>query len=147
MTKQEYLLIRNLSWDLLIDTRAGSLPIDIFKVASVYGFESQLSETNSLYKNTLIISKLILNKFGISTSSENCKCLSIRVLAPAIVLKELRVKSAEEVTRYTHLPQAEAVQRFKRLQELLARDKFETSGLESIVLEQFEPWLNSISSS
>ena len=35
-----------------------------------------------------------------------------------------------------------AEQRFTRLQQLLKRDKFETSNMESIVLSQFKDWID-----
>ena len=78
---------------------------------------------------------------------EHSKCLAVRILSPMIVLKELKVSSATDIARYTNLPLTEANKRFSRLQELMTRDKFETSSLETRVLEQFKPWITAVSSS
>lgn len=146
MTKQEYQHIRNLAWDLLIDAHITSLPTNIEAIAKVYGCQN-IIDGNLLYNNALSVSNNILTILGCPSSMEHCKCLAVRILSPMIVLKELKVKSATDIVRYTNLPLAEANKRFSRLQELMARDKFETSGLETRVLEQFKPWIATVSSS
>lgn len=147
MTKQEYQHIRNLAWDLLIDAHITSLPTNVEAIAKVYGCQNIIIDGNSLYNNALSVSNNILTILGYPSSMEHGKCLAVRILSPMIVLKELKVRSATDIVRYTNLPLAEANKRFNRLQELMARDKFETSGLETRVLEQFKPWIATVSSS
>lgn len=146
MTKQEYQHIRNLAWDLLIDAHITILPTNIEAIAKMYGCQN-IIEGNSLYNDALSVSNNILTILGYPSSMEHSKCLAVRILSPMIVLKELRVSSATDIARYTNLPLTEANKRFSRLQELMTRDKFETSGLETRVLEQFKPWITAVSSS
>ena len=63
-------------------------------------------------------------------------------MSPAIVLREIKVSSPKELAIITDLPMNLAEQRFTRLQQLLKRDKFETSNMESIVLSQFKDWID-----
>ena len=53
-----------------------------------------------------------------------------------------KVPSPKELAIITDLPMNLAEQRFARLQQLLKRDKFETSNMESIVLSQFKDWID-----
>ena len=53
-----------------------------------------------------------------------------------------KVSSPKELAIITDLPMNLAKQRFARLQQLLKRDKFETSNMESIVLSQFKDWID-----
>lgn len=53
-----------------------------------------------------------------------------------------KVSSPKELAIITDLPMNLAEQRFTRLQQLLKRDKFETSNMESIVLSQFKDWID-----
>ena len=53
-----------------------------------------------------------------------------------------KVPSPKELAIITDLPMNLAEQRFTRLQQLLKRDKFETSNMESIVLSQFKDWID-----
>ncbi len=141
MTKQEYQHIRNLSWDLLIDANITSLPTNIISIAKIYNCQNEILDNHPLFDNTLSVSKCILAIFGYHTSVEYQKCLAVRILAPSIVLKELRVKTASEVIQYTLLPPIEAVKRFERLQELIKRNKFGMSNMEVRTLKQFQPWI------
>lgn len=144
MTKQEYLFIRILSLDLLIDAKISTLPVDIRKIANVYGMESQVVNTKSLYENTLLISKLILSKYGFDDAFPNRKCLSVYTLAPIVILKRLPINSSDDVSKYTYLPRPEAVMQFGRLQEQSSHSKPEVSRVEKRVLGQFTPWINTV---
>ena len=141
MNKQEYKLIRNLAWDLLIDANISQLPVDISAIAALYNLQHMVDSSKSLYDNTLFTSEYILKIFGI-TDPEFKKYLAVRILSPMIVLKELNIKSAEEMSDLSGIPINLAQQRFERLKILLKRNTFETSHLETIVLSQFHDWLN-----
>ena len=140
MTKQEYQHIRNLAWDLLIDSNTSSLPVNILAIANIYGLERLVDNNKSLYENTLSISDGILKVFGLNT--ELSMYLAVRILAPMIVLNELNVKSAKEISDLSGLPFDIATQRYDRLLMLQKRNAFEVSRLESIVLSQFKEWIS-----
>lgn len=144
MNRQEYLFIRNISWDLLIDARIDRLPVDINRIASVYKVNDLITEGAPLYNNAMVVSKYVLDRFGINSNQDNCRHLSVRILAPAVVLKELKVSSVDDIIKFTMLPEALAQQRFARLQELISRDKFEMSNMEAKVIKQFRPWIFSM---
>lgn len=139
MNKQEYQHIRNLAWDILIDSQIGTLPIDIIPIARLYHSENLVDYSKSLYDNVLAVSAQILKTYGYNT--ELNKYLAIRIMSPMIVLKELNIKSAEDTARLTGLPLYLAKQRFERYKMLLVRNAFETSALETKVLNQFQDWL------
>ena len=142
MTEQEYKHIRNLAWDLLIEANISQLPVDINAIATLYELQHLIDNSKSLYENTLSVSEGILKIFGM-TNPEFTRYLTIRILAPMIIFKELGVKSAEEMSSLSGLPIDLANQRFKRFEMLLLRNAFQTSRLETIVLSQFREWIDS----
>ena len=142
MIEQEYKHIRNLAWDLLIDANISQLPVDINAIATLYDLQHLIDNSKSLYDNTLSVSEGILKIFGM-TNSEFARYLTVRILTPMIIFKELDVKSAEEMSSLSGLPIDLANQRFKRFEMLLSRNAFQTSRLETIVLSQFREWINS----
>lgn len=141
MNEQEYKHIRNLAWDLLIDANISQLPVDINAIASLYHLQHLIDNSKSLYDNTLRISEGILKIFGM-TNPEFTRYLAVRILAPMIVFKELGIQSAEELGNLSGLPANLANQRFKRFEMLLSRNAFQTSRLETIVLLQFQNWID-----
>ena len=141
MTVQEYKYIRNLAWDLLIDANISRLPVDINAIAALYNLQDLIDNSKSLYDNTFSVAERILKKFGMS-NPELTRDLSVRILSPMIVFKELGVESAEELGKLSGLPSDLAKQRFERFEILLIRNAFETSHLETIILSQFREWLN-----
>lgn len=142
MKEQEYKHIRNLAWDLLIDANISQLPVDINAIATLYDLQHLIDNSKSLYDNTLSVSEGILKIFGM-TNPEFARYLTVRILTPMIIFKELDVKSAEEMSSLSGLPIDLANQRFKRFEMLLSRNAFQTSRLETIVLSQFREWIDS----
>lgn len=140
MTNQEYKFIRNLAWDLLIDSNATSLPINIQAIAKLYDLEHLIDNNKSLYENTLLISDNILNIFGLNRKDFS-KYLAVRILTPMIIFKELNIKSSQELSDLSGLPMDIASQRYDRFIMLQRRNSFELSRLESIVLSQFKEWI------
>lgn len=141
MNEQEYKHIRNLAWDLLIDANISQLPVDINAIAALYDLQHLVDNRKSLYDNTLFVAEGILKIFGL-TNPKFTRYLTVRILAPMIVFKELGVNSAEEMSNLSGLPIDLAKQRFERFEMLLVRNAFETSRLETVVLSQFREWLN-----
>ena len=140
MNKQEYKLIRNLAWDLLIDANISQLPVDINAIAALYDLQHLVDSHKSLYDNALFVAEGILKIFGLA-DRKFTRYLAVRILAPMIVFKELNIESAEELSNLSGIPIDLARQRFGRLKMLLKRNKFESSHLETIVLSQFHDWL------
>lgn len=64
MNEQEYKLIRNLAWDVLIDSKAARLPINLAAIASLYKLNSP-EEKLSFYVKAFQISSAILQTFGL----------------------------------------------------------------------------------
>lgn len=139
MEKQEYQHIRNLAWDLLIEAQIKSLPIDISKIANLYNID--YNETGNVFNDTLVVSHKILEIFGYNTNLS--KHLAVRILCPMIVIKELDIKTENELSVITKLPIEISRQRFDRYKMLLKRNAFETSDLESKLLSQFKEWIKS----
>lgn len=137
MTEQEYKHIRNLSWDVLIETGANSLPIQLDTITNLY--QIKVNEDN-YYNKAIQISSGLLSMFGLNNSLS--ETLAIRLLSPMIVLKEVGVCSGEDISKLTGLPIWIANKRYERLQMLIKRNAFCTSRLEQIVLKQFEPWIS-----
>jgi Zn-dependent peptidase ImmA (M78 family) len=66
---------------------------------------------------------------------------AVRLLAPACVLYELDVHTTRDLMRLTGLSYTAAEYRLIRLNELRAREKFYTSGLERQVRNQFRDFI------
>ena len=139
MEKQEYQHIRNLAWDLLIDSQIKSLPVDISKIAKLYNIN--YNKTSNTFNDALTISYKILEIFGYNANL--AKHLTVRILCPMIVIKKLDIKTENELSIITELPIDISRQRFDRYKMLLKRNAFETSDLESKLLLQFKDWIDS----
>ena len=135
MTKQEYVHIRNLAWYLLIDAKISELPVEISRIAELYNIE--YNHDADFYDKALEVSKEILSVFGYKTEPEYVEALTVRLLAPSIVLKQIYVKSAGDISEKTGLPIDIAQSRFERYKVLVERDKFGLSKMEMRVLNQF----------
>ncbi len=72
---------------------------------------------------------------------EQADSFAIRLLAPACILKELDLHTAEEIAKYCNIPLSYAEQRSKRMKVLYKRDMFLTDPLEKEVYENFKPYL------
>lgn len=135
MTRQEYVHIRNLAWDLLIDAKISELPVDISRIAGLYNIE--YNHDADFYDKALEVSKEILSIFGYKTEPEYVEALTVRLLAPSIVLNQIDVKSAGDISEKTGLPIDIAQSRFERYKVLVERNKFGLSKMEMRVLNQF----------
>jgi len=135
LTRQEYVHIRNLAWDLLIDAKISELPVDISRKAGLYNIE--YNHDADFYDKVLEISKEILSVFGYKTEPEYVEALTVRLLAPSIALKQIDVESAGDISEKTGLPIDIAQSRFERYKMLVERNKFGLSKMEMRVLNQF----------
>lgn len=143
MTKDEYIHIRNLAWDILIAANITSLPVNISKIDKLYQLSCSKNHT-SRYDYALAVSNQILTLYGYNAHYDNSKTLAVRILAPMIVLEHIGISSYKELMHYTDLPERLAIQRFERLIVLRKRGKFGTSHLETKVLSQFKHWIDSL---
>ncbi|NLK37961.1 MAG: ImmA/IrrE family metallo-endopeptidase [Epulopiscium sp.] len=64
------------------------------------------------------------------------------LLAPACVLKELRITTVEQIMKLCNISRVSAELRLKRMHELYKRRAFYTSPLERAVLKQFQPFID-----
>lgn len=142
MTKQEYVHIRNLASDLLIDAKISWLPIDIKAIAYIYNLQDLIDDSKTLYDNTFLVAKKILAIFGF-TKFEFAKQFSIMILSPMFVLNKLNIKSENELCALTKLPANLAKQRYKQYKKILSGRTFKISRRDSIVLSQFGQWISS----
>lgn len=140
LNEHEYKIIRNLAWDILIDSGVSRLPVDIAAIARVYQITSY--DTNrGLFYSALQVSSSALTVFGLS-GEDNASYLAVRILAPIVVLDAVHVMSPKDVSVLTGLPMEVAAKRFHRLQELQKRGTIGMSRLERLVLSRFQPWVN-----
>ena len=142
MTDQEYRHIRNLSWDLLLDARIKSLPVDLPRIARLYTPMWRPDPKISFFENAVDLSGKILVVFGIQNSAEYAESLAVRVVAPIIVFQMLDVNSAEEIAEISNIPLSFAHERFRRYLASLSRGTFGISKLERRVANQFWPWVS-----
>lgn len=91
MNEQEYRLIRNLAWDVLIDSKTARLPINLAAIASLYKLNSP-EEKLSFYVKAFQISSAILQTFGLY-GNEKIEYFTVRILAPITVLNALNITS------------------------------------------------------
>lgn len=64
-----------------------------------------------------------------------------RLLAPAVVLHQLGVTTADEIQNLCCISKQAAEHRASRMRELNQRDKYKTSPLERVVLNNFEEFI------
>ena len=140
MNEQEYKLIRNLAWDVLIDSKAARLPINLAAIASLYKLNSP-EEKLSFYVKAFQISSAILQTFGLY-GNEKIEYFTVRILAPITVLNALNITSPVEVAHFTGLTMNLAIQRFNRLQTVRRRGTIGMTRQERVVLEQFQHWIS-----
>lgn len=143
MTQQEYKTIRDLAWIVLINAHLNKIPVDVSKIFRAYKIKEPKTPGNSRFDKALTASSSILNLFGLDPSFD--KMLAVRILAPMIVVREIKIKSAEQLAKVFDLPYDVAVQRFERFEMLESRNKFLISNLEKKVLKEFQPWIQNYS--
>lgn len=139
MTKQEYRLIGGLAWVLLNEAHISYLPVEISSIAKLYNIE--LDNSKSRYDNAITLSKNLLKIYICNYDDEMSKLLAIRILSPMIVLKELNIKSAEDISKSCEIPLKIANQRFRQYQKLLNKNSF--GHLEERILSNFQDWISS----
>lgn len=144
MNKDDYMFIRQLAWTVLIDSKIDKLPVELNKIVNYFDIDTRLSFLPlNHWSKCRMLSKTLLRKFGLECSVENAKLLSVRILAPAVILYECNVKSAKEISEITKLPEQEAAKRFDRLNLLKKREKFYTSEDETTISNNFRDFVAS----
>ncbi len=141
MTKQEYITIRELAWNILLNSNASKLPIDITPIAKLYNLQDVLNYSNTRYNNATIVTKKILVIYGLPDTKEFVNALCIRLLAPLCILKECNIITPQEISKYCDIPLNVAEQRTARLQVVIKRNKFFISNLEKKVFDNFSEFI------
>ena len=84
-------------------------------------------------------------KFGSKPKAEEqADAFAMRLLAPACVIKELDLYTAEEIAQYCGIPLDMAKTRANRMKILYKRDMFFTDPLEAEVYESFRAYVNKV---
>lgn len=140
MDKQINFTIRDIAWDVLIETNTTELPVKITPLANLYQF-SGINYSKTRYENSLNISKEILKFYGIKDTEECMLSLTRRLLAPLCVLKKCKMYEPKEISKACDIPIDIAVQRANRLQKLLNANTFYYSELEQKVFNNFKNFI------
>lgn len=77
-------------------------------------------------------------------SEQQADMFALRLLCPACVLMQMKLRSAEDISLYCHIPMHCAELRSKRMTELYKRNKFLTSDLEKQVYNNFSGYFLNI---
>ncbi len=104
-------------------------------------------ELGHIYLNHLLFDGRYGHTFGIQgipkTPDEyQAERFAIDILAPACVLWELNLHTANDISRVCNISMQSAQIRAERMAILYKRNKFLTSPLERQVFEQFKPFIN-----
>ncbi len=78
---------------------------------------------------------------GKPKEEEQADKFALRLLAPACILKELDLHTAEEIAKYCNIPLSYATERSNRMKVLYKRNMFLTSPIEKEVYENFKPYI------
>ena len=136
MTAQEYKHIQNLAWLVLIDSGTNSLPIELSLIESLYKINTF---DDNYFGQAIEISSELLSMYGMNCNYSGT--LAIMILSPLIVLKEIGVRSAEDLSMLTGLPMGIAINRYDKLKWFMKQNTFKIPNLERKVLKQFLPWI------
>ena len=117
------------------------VPVSRFAIAHELGhFFLGHDLTHSRYES--------VQKFGSKPKAEEqADAFAIRLLAPACVIKELNLHTAEEISQYCGIPLPMAKTRANRMKLLYKRNMFFTDPLESEVYESFRAYVNKVNRS
>ena len=74
-------------------------------------------------------------------AEQQADMFAIRLLAPACVIKELDLHTAEDISKYCGIPLNVARDRAKRMKTLYTRNMFFTDPLEKAVYDEFYSYL------
>lgn len=143
MTKQEYITIRELAWNILYNCHICKLPIEITPIAEFYNLKHFMDYSESRYNNARIISYHILSTYGLPTTNEFINGLTIRLLSPLCILHECNISSPQSISKYCDIPIYVSQQRALRLKAIASRNKFYLSDMERKVVNNFKPFIQS----
>lgn len=163
--------IRDASWKCLIQCKINSLPVSLSQICKHYGIKivknSDLQE-NRLLENERAktmkidniphiivddVNPMPIQRYSIAheighillgsgLSEYEAERFAIDILAPACVIWELNLHTAEEISKLCNISITAAKNRAKRMEVLYARNKFLTSPLERQVYSQFIDFVN-----
>ena len=83
-----------------------------------------------------------VQKFGTKAKAETqADMFALRLLAPACIIKELDLHTAEEISKSCGIPLSAAKERAKRMKTVYEKDMFFTNPLEKAVYDNFYSYL------
>lgn len=160
-----YFHLRNLAWQILIDSKADSLPIDLNKIlqylnitALPYDFKSEIRGTHKklpagkqvIYYTITAdeqqarftiaheIGHILLKHYNLKNSIEKeANSFAARLLMPLGVLNAIGITKAEDIASVCNVSLESAEWRAKRMQEVVKRNKYGASDLERQLIQQF----------
>ena len=166
-SRKDYFNLRNLAWQFLIDNNYCELPINLEKNLNyiIYGVETIPGNQEAIlypFRNKLYIlynknlpfpiarfriaheiGHAELKHYNLSKKEEEkeANMFAARILMPIIILKELNIKSPQEISSICNVSLIAATYRFSRLKILKTRNKFLYSPLEKQVLNNFKNYI------
>ena len=179
MNYKNYIISRNLAWEIILRENITELPIKVSALCRQMGIILKYYEPNDGNSGkaemingtpTIYINKndtaerqrftvahelghILLGHVGKfklvnrePSADDNpieqaANVFAVRLLAPACVLHELNVQSADDIAQICGISMTAARYRFQRLQILNKRNKFYISPLERQVKNQFECYI------
>lgn len=168
--KYRYYELRNLAWQVLIDTQINALPIDINKILHYYNLQAlrydfmnstehgahatlPTGQTIILYSNTCNeqqarftimheLGHILLDHNNFKGSIEKeANSFAARILMPVGILKKINVLTAEKIADVCNVSLEAAEFREKRIAELEKRGMWFASELENKLVENFTEFI------
>lgn len=165
-----YFKLRDLAWQILINSKVDSLPIDLNKVlnyldlkALQYDFKDIDDRGASaiinnqqciLYSNTCDeqqarftisheIGHILLQHYDIDNDDieKEANSFAARLLMPLGVLNAIGISKAEDIATVCNVSLESADWRAKRMQEVAKRNKYGASDLERQLIQQFSNFI------
>ena len=167
-----YQHIRNASWQCLIDCHVTKLPLKPVQIAAQYQLQCVYDEIEQAGKVTnngiILLNKsqsvqrqrfTVMHELGHyllghvgsdpryrdssrTAEEQEADRFAVGCLMPACVLWALHATTAKEIAALCNVSMQAAEIRSRRMQILLARNKFLTHPLERQVFEQFQQFIN-----
>lgn len=169
--KYRYYELRNMAWQVLIDTNINALPIDINKILDYYNLQAltydfktstergahatlPTGQTLILYSNTCNVQQArftIMHELGhilldhnnfTGSVEKEANSFAARILMPVGVLKKINVLTAEKIADVCNVSLEAAEFREKRIAELEKRGKWFANELEKKLVENFADYIS-----
>lgn len=142
LNRQECEHINYLALDILIDSKADKLPINIAQIVAHYRLDYTIDLSKSRFENAVAISSLILQKYGYDHDLFYSEYLAVKILSPLVVFKELDISIFEEFYVLSDLPPFIASLRFEHYENLRRHNDIGKYNIEKRILNRFNNWIS-----